>query len=338
MRWIYAAFLLLFFSCKSNNAPDVSAIKMDVTVQRFDKDFFALDTASLQASLQGIEKKYPDFLPLYFKYFAPVREIAAQNNMGFDSGLLVYYRFIKPLADSVAKAFPNLNDVEESLEENLRYVKHYFPQFTTPQVLTSVEGFNPNDPTEIFGTTYYENKLVISLQQFLGKNYSGYDASLYPDYLRRRFEPEFIVPNCLRAVAGELYADSSQATSLVEQMIEKGKQWWLLKKFLPATPDSLITGYTAGQTAAVEREEANIWGVIAQNENLFSVDPVTIQTYIGEAPFTQTLPQGAPGNIGPWLGWRIVQKFEEENPKLTVQQILQTTAKKIFQEAKYKPK
>lgn len=331
--------LFIFFSCNNKDgAPDVSGIKTDVTIQRFDNDFFSLDTAALQASLQAIEKKYPEFLPLYFKYFAPVRDIAAQNNTTFDSGLLVYYRFIKPLADSVAKAFPNTSDIEEDLEENLRYVKHYFPRFQTPQVLTSVEGFNPNDPTEIFGTTYYENKLVISLQMFLGKNYSGYDASLYPDYLRRRFEPEYIVPNCFRAIAGEFYPDSSQAASLVEQMIEKGKQWWLLKKFMPRTPDSLITGYTAQQTADLEREEGNIWGVISQQENLFSVDPVTIQTYIGEAPFTQTLPQGAPGNIGPWLGWRMVQKFEDENPELTVEQVLQTTAKKIFQEAKYRPK
>ena len=88
----------------------------------------------------------------------------------------------------------------------------------------------------------------------------------------------------------------------------------------------------------MEREEGNVWGVITQNENLFSVDPTTVQTYIGEAPFTRTLPQGAPGNIGPWIGWRILEKFESDHPKLTVQAILHTTAKKIFEEAKYRPK
>lgn len=339
MRWISFVLLFAFFSCSDKDAaPDVSDIKLNIAVKRFDKDFFSLDTTALPASLQSLEKKYPGFPDLYFTYFAPVREIAAQNNTDFNGGLRIYYRFIRPLADSVAKAFPSTAKIEEGLAENLRYVKHYFPSFKTPEVLTSVEGFNPNDPTEIFGTTYYQDKLVISLQMFLGRNYSGYDPTVYPDYIRRRFTREFIVPNCLRAVAGDLYPDSSGSTSLIEQMVEKGKQWWLLKKFLPHTPDSLITGYTAQQTKDLEREEANIWGVIAQNENLFSVDPVTVQTYVGESPFTQTLPQGAPGNIGPWIGWRIVRKFEEENPKLTVQQVLRTTAKKIFSEAKYKPK
>ena len=339
MRRISFAVLVIFLSCSNKkDAPDVSHIKVDVAIQRFDRDFFALDTAQLPSSLQRIEKKYPDFLQIYFEYFAPVREIAAQNNTSFDSGLLIYFRFIKPLADSVNLKFSNTDRIENELENNLRYVKHYFPTFKIPAVLTSVEGFNPDDPTEIWGTTYYDDKLVISLQMFLGKDYPGYSATLYPDYIRRRFEPEYILPNSIRAIVGELYADTSQNSSLIEQMIEKGKQWWLMKKLIPGVADSLITGYTARQMEDITREEGNIWGVITQNENLFSKDLEVLKTYLGEGPFTPTLPQGAPGKLGPWLGWRIIEKFEDENPEMSVDQILKTTATKIFQQAKYKPK
>ena len=339
MRWFSLLCVLFLFSCKNNNgAPDVSNIKMDVTVKRFEKDFFSMDTTRLQASLQEVEKTYPAFLPVYFKYFAPVREIAQQQAISFETALLQYYRAIKPLAAEAGKRFSNLDNVKSELDENLRYVKYYFPSFKTPVVLTSVESLNPENPTEIYGTTYYNDTLVISLQMFLGKDYSAYDPSQYPDYLRRRFEPAYMVPNCIRAVASDLYPDSTEGASLIEQMIERGKQWWLMRKFMPAVPDSLITGYTAQQTTDLEREEGNVWGVISKNENIFSIDQTTIQTYIGEAPFTQTLPQGAPGNIGPWIGWRIINKFEADHPKMSVQQILHTTAKKIFEEAKYRPK
>jgi hypothetical protein len=272
-----------------------------------------------------------------------VRDIAQQQNLPFGEALLLYFRNIKPLADAAEKKHGNLKSLEEGLENNLRYVKHYFPSFNIPAVLTSVESLNPENPDEIYGTTYYQDTLIISLQMFLGKNYESYDPTRYPDYLRRRFEPEFIVPNALRAVSGELYRDTSESGTLVEQMIEKGKQWWLLKKFLPNTPDSLITGYNAQQQKWIEAEEGNIWGYINQNENLFSVEQAAIQTYIGEAPFTQTLPHdstggGAPGNIGPWIGMRILQKFEERNGHLTVSQILHTPARHIFEGAKYKPK
>ncbi|HEX8314528.1 MAG TPA: hypothetical protein VF609_06035 [Flavisolibacter sp.] len=339
MHWFSLVAILLLASCSSEkDAPDVSDIKMNISIQRFDKDFFAMDTTQIRASLQQVERKYPAFLAVYFKYFAPISEIATEQGIPFDNALLQYYRFIKPLAVEADKKFTSLGDIENNLEQNLRYVKHYFPSFKTPVVLTSIESLNPENPNELYGSTYFQDTLVISLQMFLGKDYGAYDPTQYPDYIRRRFEPEYIVPNSIRAIVGELYADTSEGASLIEQMIEKGKQWWLMKKLLPQTPDSLITGYTAQQTAALEREEGNIWGVITQNENLFTVEQATIQTYIGEAPFTNTLPQGAPGNIGPWIGWRIIQKFEEENGKMTVEQILRTTAKKIFQEAKYKPK
>lgn len=335
--------VIFLFSCKHDETPDVSGIKTDVQVLRFDRDFFSMDTTQLQASLQALETKYPAFLSLYFKFFAPVREIAEQNNLPFDSALKEYIRLIRPLYATVEKQFSNTQKIEEGLEDNFRYIKHYFPSFQTPTVLTTVESLNPENPNEIYGTTFYQDTLIISLQMFLGKNYPVYDPTQYPAYIRRRFEPEFIVPNSIRAIVGDIYPDTSQSASLVEQMIENGKQWWLMKKFLPNTPDSLITGYSTQQMNWVTKEEGNVWGFLNQNENLYSIEQAAIQSYIGEAPFTQTLPhgnngEGAPGNIGPWIGWQIIKKYEEEKPKLTVQQILRTPAKKIFAEAKYKPK
>ncbi|MBS1573849.1 MAG: gliding motility lipoprotein GldB, partial [Bacteroidetes bacterium] len=64
----------------------------------------------------------------------------------------------------------------------------------------------------------------------------------------------------------------------------------------------------------------------------------TIQTYIGESPFTQTMPEQSPGNIGPWIGWQIVKKFVANNSSFTPEQVMKTDAKKILEEAKYKPK
>ncbi|HET7896669.1 MAG TPA: hypothetical protein VFL47_03350, partial [Flavisolibacter sp.] len=90
--------VVLLFSCRSQDAaPDVSNIQTNVTIQRFDKDFFSMDTLHLQSSLQALERKYPAFLSLYFKFFAPVREIAERNNLSFDEALKEYLRLIRPL-------------------------------------------------------------------------------------------------------------------------------------------------------------------------------------------------------------------------------------------------
>ena len=65
---------------------------------------------------------------------------------------------------------------------------------------------------------------------------------------------------------------------------------------------------------------------------------MTLQNYIGEAPFTQSMSPASPGNIGQWVGWQIVKKFAEKNSSMNVTSVLQTDAKKILEEAKYKPK
>jgi len=143
----------------------------------------------------------------------------------------------------------------------------------------------------------------------------------------------------MKSVADDIYPDKSVGRPLIEQMIEKGKHWFLLDKFLPDAPDSVKTGYTKKQLNWVEENEGNIWAYIVKNENdIYSIDPATIQTYIGEAPNTQVMTEAAPGNIGQWVGWRIVQEYSEKHKDFSVQQILEAPAKTIFEEAKYKPK
>ena len=55
-------------------------------------------------------------------------------------------------------------------------------------------------------------------------------------------------------------------------MIVKGKNWWLLDKLPPETPDSLITGYTQKQLMR-ELNEGQIWNFFL-DQNLFYLIPI----------------------------------------------------------------
>jgi hypothetical protein len=335
------ACLLLLSSCSNsdNEKPDVSDIHMNVKIQRFDKDFFSIDTNNISQGLDRVSQQHPTFLPVYFEFFSPVNFIVQQQGKSYSEAVLEYLRNIKPLYDSVQKKYASTASIEKELAANLRYVKHYFPSFKTPVVYASVESLNPENKEEIYGAMYFRDTLVISLQMFMGKDFSVYDPTQYFDYLRRRFEPEYIVPNCLRAITLQVYPGNTETNKLIELMVEKGKQWWLQKKFLPDTPDSLITGYTKAQTEWCRKEEGNIWGSILQNSpDLYTLDKERIRNYLGESPRTMDMPEASPGNIGQWIGWQIVKKFEERNPKMTVQEILATPPAKVFQESRYKPK
>jgi uncharacterized protein YjaZ len=42
--------------------------------------------------------------------------------------------------------------------------------------------------------------------------------------------------------------------------------------------------------------------------------------------------------MGQWIGWQIVKKFVGKNPDIKPEDVMTTEAKKILDEAKYKPK
>jgi hypothetical protein len=241
----------------------------------------------------------------------------------------------RSLNDSIQLRYKDLGWLQNELNYNFRYVKYYYPDYTIPRAITFIGTLDA--PGIVLSPQY----LGIGLHQYAGKNFSAYQSAevqqLYPSYISRRFDQEYISANCMKAVVDDLYPDKSTGRPLIEQMIERGKQWYLLDHFAPDAADSVKTGYTQKQLDWVEANEGNMWPVMVK-ENLYSIEPSVIQSYIGEAPFTQTMSDASPGNIGQWIGWRIVQKFASRNKKLTLQQVVETPAKTIFESAGYRPK
>jgi hypothetical protein len=336
-------FLLIIGGCKTKDSlPDISKVKLNLSVQRFDQDFFSLDTLQLQQSLGALQQKYPDFLSIFLQRIVGISE---------PGQVPLYYRLYRPIYDSAQLIFKNFETQRAGIEEGLRYAKYYFPGYTPPVKIVPVIGpMNTREDLARMGNGDYTPNFIgpdfigISLQFYLGNRFSLYNDEYFinnvaPLYRSRRFSKEYIIPEVMKLVADDIYPDKSNTQPLITQMIEKGKQWWLLDKFLPKTPDSLKTGYTEEQLEWCEKNEGLIWGYIIKNENLYAIDPATIQIYIGEGPFTQGFSEEAsPGNIGQWIGWQIVKKFAESHKDLTPDQLTKTSAKQILDEAKYKPK
>ncbi|HEX5654768.1 MAG TPA: hypothetical protein VFX58_16945 [Chitinophagaceae bacterium] len=339
----FICLLLAFvFACtnKNENAPDLSGINADVAVHRFDQDFFSLDSNNLLPGLNSLYAKYPVLTPIFL-----------QNILGLDSistlpGVKNFLHLSRPIWDTVNQVFRNISSIEKDFEKAFRYVKYYFPDYKLPNLVTVVgpvdalarssAGYTP----DFLGPDF----LGISLQFYLGADYPVYKDAYFveavaPAYRSRRFSKEYIIGDGMQLIVDDLFPDQSSSKPLIEQMIERGKQWFLLDKFLPGEPDSVKTGYTAAQLKWCEENEGLIWSYIIKNEDLYALDPVTIHTYIGEGPFTQGFSQElSPGNLGQWIGWRIVQKYAEKNPSLHPREIMKASPKTILDEAKYRPK
>jgi hypothetical protein len=186
---ISSLLILILMSCNnSNNKPNVSDIKVDVKIERFDKDFFSMDTNRLNQSLNELNKKYSSFLPLYSEYLSPINPMVKQEGRTYEEAVKIYYKTIKPLAEEVEKKYSKLDEVKYGLEKGFKYVKYYYPSFKLPAVVASIESFNPDDPNLVYGTVFYHDTLIIRLQMFMGKDFEQYDKNIYPDLL-------FLIPS-----------------------------------------------------------------------------------------------------------------------------------------------
>jgi len=327
--------LVIILSCNNKSTgPDVSDIKIDVKLERFEKSFFNTDTNNITVGLSQVRSEFPEFYP---DFMQNILGVSGDNKD--TSTLSVTKQFLSSywsFAADLEKKFSSTTDLENKVKHGFQFAKYYFPNYQIPKLITYV------GPLDAPGVAMTRNYIAIGLQQFAGKDFQGYNTAevqqMFPGYITRRFDPQYIPVNCMKAVVDDLFADKSTGKPLIEQMIEKGKQWWLLDKLMPGAADSLKTGYTQKQLDWCRANEGLIWNYFVTNENLEAIEPNVIQNYIGEAPTTQGMPEVSPGNIGPWVGWQIIKKFAEKNSSLKPAEIMTTPARKVLEEAKYKPK
>ena len=337
MRTIFYSIVAasIFFSCKNNDIPDVSNIKVNLKVQRFEKDFFAIDTNNILNELQRLRIKYPAFINDYtnkilgFDYKTPPDSLTKYIRL-----FVRDYRFVK---DSADKLFADFDPHVKEIKKGLQFVKYYFPTYNPPYQLITFIG-----PFDGYSDVITSDAFAVGLQLHMGSNFSFYRSDIsrdiFPEYISRNFTPEYIPVNCIKNVIDDLYPDNSVGKALIEQMVEKGKRLYLLDKFLPYTPDHLKIGYTEAQLKDSYANEAVIWDFFLANDLLNNSDQNIVKNYIGESPKTQELGEGSPGNIGAFSGWQIVKKYMAKNPKTTLPELIKINARDIYSQSKYKPR
>lgn len=336
MRFLLMAVVCcsLLFSCNRNKTPDVSNIKVELSTQRFERDFFGIDTTQLPQQLDAVIAKYPSFGE---NFLATVLNVDprwnADTTVNYVKGFLSSYRSV---FDTSQKVFADFSPYEAEIKKALQYTKYYFPQYKIPTKIITYIG-----PLDGYGDILDADVFIIGLHQHLGKNFSLYSSEwvreTYPDYITARFEPAYIPVNCMKNIVSDLYPEKEEDKSLVVQMVEKGKRLYMLQKLLPHTKEYMLIGYTEKQWKECMEREAVIWDLFVQNNFLQTIDYNIIKNYIGEGPKTQELGEASPGNIGSFAGWQIVKKYMDKFPDTKLPELMSMDAEALFRQAKYKP-
>jgi len=325
---------LLFFSCNSDKAPDVSDINISLTTERFEKKLFDTTATSFTNYLQQLQNSDPGFTNIFV-----YQVLSADPKWPADSTAAYVNMFVKsfhPVFKDAEKIYSDFSKYENGIKKVMQYVKYYFPGYKVPGKIITFIG-----PPDGDGDGISNDAIIVALNYHLGKDNPLYKTSIvqttYPDYITMTFEPDYIPINIAKQALNDIYPQKESDKPLVNQMVENGKRLYILSKFLPATPDHKLIGYTEQQMKDCNKGEDRIWDMFVKSGLLQSLDKNLMKRYIEDGPKTDELGEGAPGNIGSYAGWQIVKKYMQKNPALTLDQLIKLDEETIFQEAKYKP-
>lgn len=332
--YLFFACLLTFISCKQNKRPDVEDIKIDLSIERFDKDLLSGLNKPIEQTDRKLAQQYGNFYQDY------IYRIVGNGRFSGPEILQVLYQdqAYKDLSQDAGAVFKNTETIEKDLTQTFKYIKYYYPSIQIPRFIAFVSGFEVQTP---IGDGY----MGIGLDMFLGKDSKYYPAIVrnVPLYISRRFTPEYVVPRLMETFAREeLFKEQDQDRTLLAKMIHHGKILYFMDQVLAEqVPDAVKIGYTDKQLGWCTAYEGNIWGFFMEQELLFNTDYQKIQVYLSEGPFTPGLGeknQSAP-KLGIWVGWQIVRKYMQENPKVSLQELMANhDAEGILRSSKYKPR
>ncbi len=335
--------LICLYGCNGCNdsasrpKPDVSSIKIDTKLLRFDQDLMNMSAQNFEQQQQGMEAKYGSFYNFYLGQFVigprPTGDSSDIRKQAIEK--FISDSYTRRLQDSIDYYYKTTTDIEEELTNSLKYFKHYFPDSQTPKVVTINSGFS------ISAFTYDKDMLGIGLDLYLGNNNPDYDSAGIYQYLHHKMNRGFIARNAMEVLVNFYFGEeeNERNKNLIEAMVEKGKKIYLLSYLLPDAPDSLLVGFTQTQTDWCQNSEYEIWKFLNDKDLLYKNDFMEKKRYLGEGPTTTGMPPEAPGNIGSWIGLQVVRKFAKETGnKISLRDLmLKYDGRTILQKAKYRP-
>ena len=341
--FLLASIMLTILSCNGKKQkPDVSNIQIKLETVRFEKDFFQIDTSRFDESMQSLREKHHNFLN---DYLGKIVALEGADTSQWEMVIKRFYADYKPIYDSTRAFDKKIEDAKKKMEESLRYVKYYFPQYKLPeQFITFIAPMDAFAYSETGGSGEILTSFGIGagLQLHLGKESMIYKSDaglqLYPEYMSRKFNVEEIPVNAMRVIIDDIYTPMQQGGSLLEIMIDHGKRMYLLDLFMPDEKEELKYGYTSVQLEAMKENEGFVWNYFTENNLLYESDMLKIRSFVTDGPSTAEFGIGSPGYVSLYTGKHIIDAYMEKNPNTKLEEMLRMDARKILTASAYKPR
>jgi len=313
---IFALFAVLISCDKAYEIPDeIAGIKMDVTIKRFDQDFYNIKGESFES----LKKEYPYFVPRNIANVDSLWGVKRQDTIEIE------------LLEESSKIFPEIKEEEAELELLFKHIKHYYPEFENPEVVALTTKVRYRSRVLL-----QNNILLIGLDCYLGSSHKFYQD--IPVYISANLKKEQLVSDVAEIYANKYIVEGRQRR-FIDQIVNFGKKLYLKDLFMPFKSEASRIGYSEEELVWAKVNESDIWSYFVDRDLLFSTDTSLSTRFIAQAPFSKfylELDNESPGMLGRYLGWQIVRAYMQKND-VSLRELATIGGKELFDKAKYKP-
>lgn len=322
----------MLVSCKNKRFDDIDISKSDVNiaVQRFDKDLFAINPDSVEVQLPVLREKYGQFADLFFEGIIRIGKPENPQHYHFLRSFLTD-TMVNNAYRKAQSNFKNLDDLNVALTDAFRRYNYHFPTRKMPAVISYVSGYN-------LSVAIDENVVAVGLDRYLGSETPQYKLLGIPRYMANKMVPRKIPSDIVRAWLYGEFAYNDSVDNLLSNMIYEGELIYITRHLLPNEPEHLIHGFSEEQLKWCKKNEADMWTHLIENKLLFTTNTLEINKFINDAPFTSGFPQESPGRAAVWIGYRIVESLMQRNEQMTIEELMGIRDyQKVLNMARYKP-
>lgn len=166
---------------------------------------------------------------------------------------------------------------------------------------------------------------LIALNHYLGPDYEAYSG--FDPYTRRQKSPRLLPYQFTEALLMRDYpqpVDSlgSRPADALAVMVHDGAVAEAMLRLIPQASLADVGGWTPDELSWLREHEADLMAELRDSGQLHSSDPLLKARLVEPGPASMAFKLHAPGRAGRFLGLRMVQRYLDSHPGVTLAELL----------------
>lgn len=224
-------------------------------------------------------------------------------------------RYFKVFSPDVTKIFSDLEYLATNISRTLVKLHSLTDSIAIPdKVFTYISPFNQQ-------IVRVDDNLLIALNHYLGADYSGYDG--FESYRRSMKIPDRIPYDMVEVlVYTSMPFRADIEPTVLQQMIYEGVIVVLEMNAVEHPSLALAIGMSDNDLAWCKANEKRIWMKMVEEDMLFDTSYLLTSKLLDPSAATLVINSEAPGRVGRYIGYRIVQSFLQNRKEVDFDSLL----------------